>query len=215
MKQKNQSGSGHVLIIVILVLALFASLGYIYLRNYTDVFSSDAQTVSKKVDTTDKKADAINYTEISRWGVKGVYDGDGSIECIHRSTGGAEASGDTVNSSVDDSCDFVHSDGAVKYSLSSAITRYAADEVVYNMYIGQRPTDNGQKYYTASELFSVDKTDMDLSLWSFESNNYASKHIGDYYYVYTLNPGVDGEIGTTKGSDSKIFDYFKSLKAAN
>ncbi len=204
MKNNKQSGSGHLIIILAFVLVIAGILGFVYWQKYIKPKNDETVVV-----------DNAKYAQIPEWSIKGVYEGSGPIRCIMRS-GGAEYDGTSVSSSIDKTCDLNYSDGVQRYNLVSSITRYAANETVYDPYLGQRPADAGKEYFTAAELFSVDDSDVDLTNWSFETNNYASKHIGEYYYVYTIKPlslDPNASSSVADGSDSKMLEFFNSLKA--
>lgn len=74
MKNKqSQSGSGHLIIVILIIVALIGAMGFVYWRNFMQVPASDISKDDTIKTTSD--ADTVKTLTISEWGITGKYFG--------------------------------------------------------------------------------------------------------------------------------------------
>lgn len=82
-KNNNQSGSTHLIAIIILTVALIGTLGFVYWQNFGQV-----EEVEKTyVETNANEVSNDNFYTISEWGVKGVWNEDYAVKPISLTNG--------------------------------------------------------------------------------------------------------------------------------
>lgn len=175
-KKQSQSGSVHLVIIIILILALVGTLSFVFWQNYVNkpISSSNSKTInSSKTQVTTPSTDTDNtkYFSITDWGIKGIYDGKYSLR-YELKTGSNFNQIELSSSDVEKECQ-----GRILYIIS----KYSATNVVGGH--SHVAIDNPQ---TAEYYYSTDYFEDEM------------RKVGDSYYVLDQGvtdacPGVPGQ----------------------
>lgn len=196
-KQKSQQGSAHIIVIVILVIALLGTLGFVFWQNYVKVDDSGKVSLVDNEKTTNEESDSgkaavdnNEYLSISEWGIKGTYTGAHALEY-------------TIADNV--FLSFKSSDltGGCSDFMVAGISRYTGDQLMKDI----SPFDINTMT-TVSEFYAVD------NIGTYSGN----KHIGDYYYVYVSPQAGCYQNGTTADAtalqiSNDAHEYFTTIKS--
>ncbi len=190
VKKQNQSGSRHLILIIILVVALCGTLGYIYWLK----FMQPIKTVSPSTDIVVED----KYFAIDEWGIKGVWNEDYGIKYKNSTYNGTipARSFDFSTDNMTASC--------ADFPIGS-ISRFSADD-----HVGDVHSD-----MTAGEYYAVDRAD-----GSSGEKYGGNKKIGEYYYAWGYGVASNGcyQSGSTTidaayiQASSKMHEFFSSLQ---
>ncbi len=196
-KTKSQSGSAHLIIIIILSVALIGSLGFVFYQNYMQPKTNNEADVSSPVEEVPVDANEDpNTLAIADWEIDGVYNGEHEIDFK------------IVDVSSHQQAYFTSSDlsGACSNWQLVNINKYSGSDVVGSMgHVAIEPTSIADYYNSNPNAH----TGADAFI----------KKIGENYYFYSVartdtcatDDEANGAILTQVISD--IHDYFLTLQA--
>ena len=165
-KQKNQlqSGSAHLIVVLLLVVALLGALGFIAYQNFFQKKTSEQST--SVVNKADDEESAVedNSTSITELGVTGVYEGAYGFKYTIDNTR-------SEKTAILSSDDFA---GACAGQTIVEITKFSADSILSG--IGHVAIDpiTIENYYNSNPS-------------SHTGSDAFIKKIGQYYYFYEVS----------------------------
>lgn len=183
MKSRNQSGSAHVVIIIVLIVAVLGALGFIFWQNFVNKSANMNSSTSTSEQTEDQVSSDTSTITIGEWGVKGTYDtsaDDATVSYVIRTNAEAD-----VSSSSDD-YELVYFDTSSVPSdckgYGGVIKRFTADQEVQ--------FSAGAAGVTSSEMYAQNGGDTDKF-----------KKVGNYYYWYE---GPQSACGTDEDDPAEV-----------
>jgi hypothetical protein len=113
MKKSKQTGSAHIVIVIVLVLALLGALGFVFWQNFVNKPATQGAVTSSTSQT------ALNDKTllISEWGVKGSYDAKDLSSVNYTFSGGGNNRITLTAANLPDNCGGLNGIGVI-YRLS-------------------------------------------------------------------------------------------------
>lgn len=197
MKSRNQTGSAHIVIIIILVVALVGALGFVFWQNFMNksaIVGNTNTSTSKAGDVSEAKT-----LTISEWGIKGSYSGNKSLSYAIGSSEGTD--------NLQLTSDIIKPGGLC--DNNGSIARYKGDDVTT---LGAGSTGNPE--ITAKDAYE----NMSVPNISWR----AKAHIGAYYYFLSKPQSacLKDMVGESIADESEMLsgsttEFFESMKANN
>ncbi|MEI6054338.1 MAG: hypothetical protein WCQ49_03155 [Candidatus Saccharibacteria bacterium] len=161
MNKKSQSGSAHLIIIVILIISLLGALGFVFWQNFMQPKVNNAVPA----EVTDNQIPGRKTLSIPELGIKGYYTGDLTLKF---DTKNQFFTDDTLGKCLNGQSGFMGS--ISRYSANDTVYYWRNGVVAYISASGE--TIEGD---TATNLFNAQTL-------SDNNNGFYIKHISDYYY---------------------------------
>jgi hypothetical protein len=183
MKSRNQTGSAHVVVIVILAVVVLGLVGYVFWNNFLKAKPSTSKTASATTSTSKTASTAgtttttgKNTITVPEWGVKGSISESDISGYSFNTYGDLSLTGPSLSSACEDSTGYV-----------SRAT--AGEDAIFGS--------------TATNMTAKQAYDSKADGW-------ASAHVGDYYYFVT-SPQASCQSAADATAQSDLFDGIKEF----
>ena len=202
-KLNNQTGSAHVIIIIILIAAVLGLLGFVFWNNYLKVKPS-ADTTNKTTNSQQSTNTPVSQTDfvVKEWGVVGSYQqvSSNTNDLNYKFKKIDLSNNKIVVASASDS-------GAYLVITSPALDALCGSDagLPISRATGESTMSAGVGYpdSTAAEVYkSISET----------NKNYSAKaHVGNYYYFLSAPQGACADPNTSNTSEGDILKVAKSF----
>lgn len=202
--RQSQTGSAHLAIIIVLVVALLGALGFVFWQNFINKpVANQSGTAQTSTQTTTDKTLAV-----SEWGVVGSYtQASSNVEGLNYKFEKIDSSTNkTVTASATDTGAYLAITSPALDSLCGggagfAITRATGD--------ASMSASVGSPESTAADVYNS---------INVPNINYSAKaHVGNYYYFLTAPQGSCTDANSADTSQADVLgvakDFLKNLKA--